>query len=62
MQKLEDGDSVLEPPSERLDAEELDDVDGLSKYGGSRRENEEDEDEDWGEFEKPPPGLDRRQT
>ncbi|GAA5979152.1 hypothetical protein JCM5350_007084 [Sporobolomyces pararoseus] len=54
MQRLDDGDSVLEPPSERMvDAEELDDVDGLSKYGGGDSRHGEGEDEDWGEFEKP---------
>ncbi|GAA5907284.1 uncharacterized protein JCM6883_001158 [Sporobolomyces salmoneus] len=60
MQRLDDGDSVLEPPSERNDAEELDDVDGLSKYGGGSRHDDQEE-EEWGEFEKPA-SLERRQT
>jgi len=51
VQRLEenDGDSVLGAQSDRMEAVELDDVDGLSKYGGR---NEEEEEEDWGDFEK----------
>jgi len=50
-QRLEenDGDSVLGAQSDRMEAVELDDVDGLSKYGGR---DEEEEEEDWGDFEK----------
>jgi len=43
-----DQDSVLGAESERMEAVELDDVDGLSKYGTGQDEEEE----DWGEFEK----------
>ncbi|GAA5933525.1 uncharacterized protein JCM15063_001338 [Sporobolomyces koalae] len=54
VQRLDDQDSVLAPPSDRMDAHELDDVDGLSQYGGSTgqaRHHGEDED-DWGDFER----------
>lgn len=55
LEEEDDRDSVL-AKSERTDAVELDDVDGLSKYGGStyggRSREEVEDDDDFGDFEK----------